>query len=339
MKTLNSEELARLHDRGTKLIHTLYQKYRERFGTYRYNNVDTGPQNVNMPGCSIRNHQLHLFEDNSPVMPPSVKKGSLKHRQWLFLATLTDRRQVSMEVYKAHAAIFARNPEWYTRAAGDLDAIKFGEELSRYKIGVPRQSAKYWIICARTLFDEFGGDPVKFLKKTGGTIDGIQKWKKEEEKKRGFDPLPGYGPKVSSLFLLYLAELGKWQMPQDAFPVDMHVQRLFLQYGALTTNEDMVNDWLEEVLRPFICEIANRDGLDKVELSHAFWQLGRSSCTGCSRKKSVPMHCPIEKECQGPLNSRLYFSDGIWAHPLVFMRKGNETQFKLNEKSPLFSGN
>lgn len=325
----------RLNRRGRKLIRTLYQKYEERFGTYRHHNVETGPQNLNMPGGQLPGKQLLLGDKNRITILPHIARGSRKHVQWLFFATLTDRRQVSMEVYRAHVKIFAEHPEWYTEAVIGNDPAAFGEELNRYRIGVPRQSASYWIRCAKTLFEEFGGDPLLIVKCAKGTVAGVQKWKAKEEKKRGrgYDPLPGYGPKITSLFLTYMAELGLYPMPKDAFPVDRHVQALFIQYEALRIEGGKTDDDLEAILRSFICKVAHDEGMDLVALSHAFWQLGRTSCTKCYAKKSVALHCPIESECLGPVDSKSYWAKGKWEP--IFLRKGSERVFRI-APGPLF---
>ncbi|MCF7843655.1 hypothetical protein K9M47_02020 [Candidatus Gracilibacteria bacterium] len=321
--------------RAERLVLKLYDEYTGRKGLYRYENSSTAPQNIHKPGMKT-SFQSDVF-DHRYVEPKFVKVSKKKHVLWLFFATLTDRRQVSNEVYKAHVRLIAEYPELYTKEVIKKDKTEFGEFLAKYKIGVPRQSAEYWIRCADTLFNNFDGDPIKLINHCGGTVEGVQEYKKRVEKETGFDPLPGYGPKITSLLLLFLAELNAYEMPADAFPVDVHVQAIFLQYGAMTTVRDIVNDEAENFLRLFLCRMSVKYSLCKVALSHAFWIKGARLCTGCSKRKYVALLCSIEGECSGRINTAKYFSEGIWAHPLTFMRKGNSGQLSIQNCS-LFDG-
>lgn len=332
---INEKTLPFIFDekKAEELVLKLYDEYVGKKGLYRYENASTAPQNKHIPGMKT-SYQGDVF-DHRYVEPKFVKVTKKKHTLWLFFATLTDRRQVSDEVYKAHVRLVAEYPELYTKEVAKRDKTEFGEFLAKYKIGVPRQSADYWIRCANTLFNKFGGDPIKLINYCGGTVEGVQAYKKRVEKETGFDPLPGYGPKITSLLLLFLAELGVYEMPADAFPVDVHVQALFLQYGAMVTTRDIVNDEAENFLRPFLCNIATKHNLCKVALAHAFWIKGAKLCTGCSKRKYVALLCSIEKGCTGRINTAKYFSHGIWEHPLTFMRKGCGGKLTI-EKGYLF---
>ena len=318
---------------GEELVLKLYREYISKSGLYEHENASTAPQNKHKPGTKTI-EQIDAF-DHRYISSRKIKVGSKKHILWLFFTTLTDRRQISDEVYRAHVRIFASYPELYTKEVLKRKPEEFGEFLAKYKIGVPRQSADYWIRCADTLFNQFDGDPIKLINYCGDTVADVQEYKKIIERETGTDPLPGYGPKITSLFLLFLAELNVYQMPEDAFPVDVHVQALFLQYNAMVTTSDIVNDKAEDFLRNFLCEIAKKHSLCKVALSHAFWIKGAKLCTGCSKRKSVHLLCSINKECLGRINTAKYFSSGIWDHPSVFMRKGNSSVFRIQD-GPLF---
>lgn len=322
-------------EKAEELVLTLYSEYVNKSGLYQYENASTAPQNKHIPGMKFPT-QYDVFETHKHVEEvESVKIESPTRSLWTFFATLTDRRQVSDEVYKAHVRLHAEYPELYTQKVLEKDVALFGEFLAKYKIGVPRQSAEYWIRCAKTLFEEFDGDPIKLINHCGGTVEGVQLYKKEVEKQTGFDPLPGYGPKITSLLLLFLAELGLYEMPEDAFPVDVHVQALFLQYGAMTQTGVIANDGAEIFLRPFLCRMATKHTLCKVALSHAFWIKGAKLCTGCSKRKYVHLLCSIEKECLGRITTEKYYSEGIWEYPLRFMRKGSSSELSIKE-GPLF---
>lgn len=321
--------------KGVELILTLYEAYVQKTGVYLHHNASSAPQNTNMPG-ELLPRQFHLYEDNSITVPKRIIRASLKHRLWLFSAVLSDRRQVSMNVYPAHVLLHELHPELYTRAIRKWKPDDLGDLLSKFKIGVPRQTAGYWIRCFRTIFDDFDGDPSNMFKYCGWTVKGIEEFKGVNKKKTGDDPLPGYGPKVSSLCLMFFAELGLCEVPDDAFPVDMHVQRLFIQFHALTKNRDIGNEVMEALLRPFNCEVSRQYGLNKISQSHALWQLGRSSCTGCSRKRGNEIQCPIARECMGNINAAGYFKKGLWPEDDDIMRKGFDRTFRI-PVGPLFS--
>ena len=329
--------------RSEWLIDHSYRTYQERSGVYAFHNASTGPQNQNMPGSSTTLEEstattyVQLQDglyDERIILPGAVEKRSPQHVTWTFFSTLTDRRQVSMEVYFAHRTLFARYPELYTPDVRLMKPKDLGDILIQYRIGCPRQSAVYWIKCAQTLYDQFDWNPLNLLEKCENSVEKIQEWKSEEKKKsprKKIDPLPGYGPKIASLFTLYLAELELIEMPDDSFPVDMHVQRSFFQVGAAYGNEGFVfNEEMEDRLRRLICQYANEKGYDKIALSHAFWQRGRVLCTNCYRKSSAPLLCPLYSECAGPAATKRYFSHGVWDLPIHFMRKGGEGKLVLH---------
>lgn len=310
-----------------RLILTLYEKYQERKMFYERHNSSHAPQNVFIPKRATSDEP--------------VKRGSEEHVRWLFFATLTDRRQISNEVYKAHCEISKFHPELYTEEvlAYILEQEQLEKMLVKYRVGVPRQSAKYWMRCAITLFQNFQGNPLLLYSSCGNTVEGIQQYRKDFEKKHGVNPLPGYGPKISSLYALFLAEMELLSFPKDAFPVDIHVQRIFLQTGALTISKRMINESLEKIIRPFICEVCKKHDLDKIDLAHAFWFLGSTLCTNCYRRGDIVHLCPVYDMCTGPVNTKEYFARGFWNQlhePIAQMRKGDAKIFRL-EEGPLFA--
>lgn len=319
---------------GISLIHSLYWPYMEKSGAYEYHNAGTAPQNVNMPGTLIP-RQFFLYEENKASKPKKIKRGSLVHQQWVFPAVLSDRRQVSMRVYPAHVLLYELYPDLYTQRISRQDPDELGELLSKFGVGVPRQTAKYWIRCSQTIFGEFKGDPSLLFEHCGWSVAGVEQFKSDGKKKEGTDPLPGYGPKISSLCFMFFTELGLCEMPNDAFPVDMHVQRLFIQYGALTKIGPAGNEVMEMLLRPFNCEVARQYELDKLHQSHSMWQLGRSSCTECYRKRGNEILCPIAMECMGNVNAHKYFKEGLWPEKDDVMRKGFDRQLRI-PPGPLF---
>jgi endonuclease III len=264
-------------------------------------------------------------------IPEGCEKGSREHVQWLFFATLTDRRQVSEEVYKAHVEIQKLHPHLYTPDVQKMTPTDVAGILIKYKVGIPRQSAEYWVRCAGTFWDMWGGDPTQLYK--GGSIKAALEWKRSFKE----DPLPGYGPKIMSLFGLYLAELGKVQL-EDAFPVDIHVQRWFLSTDCINgINANVFNEEMEFVLRPFLTEFCIVHSILWTDLSHALWFLGNRVCTGCPKNKAVKQLCPSHDSCGGAWNSKTYFQKGFWSPVLQRFRRGGDRSF-LVPVGPLFDG-
>lgn len=140
--------------------------------------------------------------------------------------------------------------------------------FKQYRIGIHNENARFFLNNAKTLFEEFDGDPVEIFRSAGGSVDGVLVWREKYEKETGRNPLLGFEHKISSLYLLYLAEFGALPFPKDAFAVDVHVIFQLYQVGGFILHERMDNTVIAQVLREAICEICEEDGLDKVSLSN-----------------------------------------------------------------------
>jgi endonuclease III len=338
---------------GEALILSLCRAYEEKTHMFSLplGGIDINghaPQHLYWPGSPYslavskkQKPEIDLFGkkaiENEKFKGKRILKGSKEHALFLFFAVLTDRRQVSANVYKAHTMFWFRHPELYTEKVLTFSEKKLGDILIRYKVGCPRQSAGYWLACARSLFGEFCGDPVRMVKELGGDVSSLQKMKRVSKTKSG-DMLPGYGPKITSLYFLFLAELGFHDLPEDAFPVDVHVQRLFIQSGALALSGDISNARMEKMLRPFISGVARKFSLNKVTISHALWLLGSLGCNGCRSNKAAHLTCPIFTACSGPQDTARYFAQGKWCPSDVPMNKGGVAIFRIpltnNQSTP-----
>lgn len=318
-----------------ELVLRLYRAYKNHLYMFANVRVEThAPQYIYMPG-----YEHKIINPNAviPTLSP-IKKGKVfergdeDHIRWLFFATLTDRRQKSggpFGVYASHCKIFKDRPECYTKKATRFDPVEFGQYLRRFKIGVPNQSATYWIKCAQTLFGDYGGDPVRMFSEIGSDVRAVQAFKRSgpiiinaNGKKCVDDPLPGYGPKITSLYSLFLHQVGVVLMPEDAFPVDVQVQRIFIQTGVIKKKLSISNAMMEKVLRPLICLLAKFHELDKVIVSHSFWLLGSEGCTDCPNKPVMRYTCPLYELCLGCENTASYFARGKWAIEDTPMSKG-----------------
>jgi hypothetical protein len=334
------------------IIDKLYRAIVLSQGLYKTVKMEThAPQQIYYPGSpaiqlkrkcispqdSFLTHDDDLVNNITPDVEDEyveyalLERGTAEHVRWLWFATLTDRREDSMQVYKAHCQIFADHPEFYTKKVSYISAPTFRKALDRkYKIGSPGQSAGYWQICAFTLFSQFDGDPIKLLKHAGWSVESVYAWKQAQKKPiekggRGYDPIPGWGRKLLSLFFLYLSELG-YPLPPDAFASDVHAQAITIQIGALkyADKESIGSMKLAEMLRVFITNYCKKKGYDVVLLAHASWLLGSNLCDQCSKRVDARMLCPIYEDCSGRVDTSYYWKKGEWPKKLPRMNKGGE---------------
>lgn len=309
MKSRSNPSVTLNKERAREVLHPLYQAYQEQKQLFAHvTRVDNAPQ--------------------QRFFPSGVVKGSVEHRRWLFFAAMTDRRAVSDEVYASHERLWRRTPKLYSKDVLDMSQHEIAKLLSGERVGSPRQSATYWPRSARTLFESFDGDPVMIYQKFGSVNSILASRKKE-------NPLPGFGPKILSLLSLFFEELGLMVMPPDAFPVDVHVQRIALSTGIATASAPITNESLENVLRPLLCELCITEQWKPLELSHAMWFLGNRCCSGCYRNAAVELLCPVYALCQGSSSTLSYFQRGFWDVAAVRHRKGGDRSFSLPE-NPLF---
>ena len=263
-------------------------------------------------------------------IPEGMKQGSPEHALWLFFATMTDRRDVSDNVYRAHVKLHKETPWLYTEEVIGKDPQEFEPTLKAAGVSMSGASSRVWPVCAKTLFEVFDGNPLALYAE--GSIDGILKWKARRPEVN----LPGFGPKILSLLSLFYEELGLVTMPKDAFPVDVHVQRFCIATGIIEAQGKIHTQNVEKALRPLLCRIVNQRGWSALELSHAIWLLGNRQCTGCHRNGESQLLCPVYRECGGPPNTRPYFKKGAWDFDSPRLRKGGEKTFRIPDDWPLF---
>lgn len=305
-------------ERAREIIRDLYSDYAARRGLFRYVNRE-----VDAP--------------QRRFIPRSMRPGSEEHQRWLSIAVMTDRREQSELVYMAHAKLAETTPRLYTRSVIKMDPGDIANLINQVeegKIGAPGQSASYWPRYAKTLFDEFSGKPLSIYQLGRGLIDDVLSFKRGPEG----DRLPGFGPKILSLLALFLHELGLMDMPLDAFPVDVHVQRFAISTGIISGTGEMINEEVERILRPLLCRVVQSLDIPALEVSHAIWFLGNRCCSGCYRNSAAPLLCSAYKQCGGAISSLLYFKRGKWDLGAPRHRKGGERPLVLFEGSPLFAG-
>ena len=344
-----------------RIITKLYVAIAQGRGLYKYVTMEThAPQRMFYPGApSVQPKKVEVSpqtsfitteDDGANNIHPKKKieidqkqrevlsPSTLEHRRWLWFATLTDRREDSMKVYRAHCDIYHDHSEFYDERILQANPETIKELLkkkindkNKYTIGSPAQSATYWQVCARTLYEMFDGDPVILLKSCGWSVPGVIAWKKQSKKPvdkggLGYDPIPGWGPKLVSLYFLYLAELG-FTLPSDAFASDVHWQAIIMQVGGFdyVDKESVSSTKLAEMSRPFVTDVCNRKDYETLLLAHASWLLGSTLCSnGCSKRVDAPILCPIYEECGGRIDTSHYWKKGKWPKGLPMMNKGGE---------------
>jgi len=274
-------------------------------------------------------------EVNAPqwvFFPEGVEKGSLLHQIWLFFAAMTDRRESSNQVYESHTRLWKKSRELYSEKAIQMSYKQIAGLLAGEKVGSPRQSAGYWSRSAKTLFERFGGDPVSMYR-VFNSVDHILAYKDNGEG----NLLPGFGSKILSLLALFYTELGLMDMPPDAFPVDVHIQRLAISTGIITGNGRVLNEEVEREVRPLFCEICAEEKWERFDLSHAGWLLGSKGCNGCHRRTEMRFFCPVYEECTGSISTKTYFRQGFWNLDAIRHRKGGTLIYALPSSTPLFT--
>ncbi|MFA9262931.1 MAG: hypothetical protein ACEQSB_06320 [Undibacterium sp.] len=265
-------------------------------------------------------------------IPSLVLRGDLRHQQWVYFTTMTDRREDSTRVWPSHVKLRAKYPRLYTAYAATLKPATIESKLREFKVGSPGQSAQYWPRCAKTLFGELGGEPIRLYQRGKGLIDDVLAFKQTS---KGGDPIPGFGPKILSLLALYYAELDLMPMPADAFPVDVHVQRFLISTGIVSGTGVIVNEQLERIARPLLCRVTKRLGISRIEASHDIWFLGHYACTGCWRNAAIPELCPAYAKCGGAIDSKSYYKKGVWHLDRPRNPRGGDVQSVLPWTTPI----
>lgn len=324
--------------KADRLLLQMVEWFEEGRGHFQHNNVANAPQNLFMPasfsGRVPAQVSLDGMYEQKPVVP--MKKASLDHLQWVFPTVGSDRRQESTNVYRNHALLYHDMPELYRGEAQHWSREDLKRLLSSRKFGIPGDTSRDWPYQARTLFKSFGGDPIKLLEYCGGTVAGVLAFKENWKKENGAPTLPGFGPKITSLLYLFYEELGKFPMPEDAFAVDLHVQRFFLQTKAIVLKGTTHSSMMEKVLRPYLCGFSFRFDKSKVDVAHGLWQNGSKMCDVCTNTKGSDVLCPVEKECKGSVHTESYNTQRMWTYPLHFRPKFHDRPFAVKEDSSLF---
>lgn len=274
-------------DRAVAVLGRMYAAYQLRQGLYEVRHSEKGdaPQDR--------------------FVPKGVERGSRDHAVFLFFATGTDRRQVSQNLYKEHANLWQRRPRMYREDVLDFKQHVIRRNIESCKIGMKDDIIRNWKPCASALYREFGGDPAALFAER--SIDRIV-----EHKKRSPSFLPGFGPKILSLFAMFLEDLGLVTGIDGAFPVDVHIQRICISTGIVRSSGILHREPVAEFIRPRLYALCKEEGWDRSALAHALWFNGNELCNGCQSSKVSASLCVIYNDCSGGLETRSYGKEGRW---------------------------
>lgn len=288
------------HDRMFSAMRALLASFKNETHLFRYVSIAHAPQH---------NHR-----------PKMVAKGSSEHLVFLFLATLIIYRSVSDEGFKQATLLYERSSWLFTNEILSKTLDDVTEAMRAVGFIHPWEAARSWYGTAQTLFREYEGSPLRLLRE----IKSVDDFMTLKNNGRG-NRFPGYGPKLFSLLILFYQELG---IPEafsvkEVFPVDLHVQRIFLSLGLAAFNTRFVDaTTLAEHIRKEISSLCEREKICVVELSHALWFLGNRLCGNCQRVSDITLKCPLYKWCGGAFASEPYRFRGEWDKSYGRKQKG-----------------
>jgi endonuclease III len=288
----------------------MLKAYKERTGRFeRIHHLTDGPQHKYVPGQDRDDAAQDVMFD-AKICPPKMKVGSLEHLVYFFLVTPTDHLQDSDKLYANHIRIYADHPWVYSKEVLKLTKDELAALFKKYRVGIHNENARFFLNNAKTLFEDFGGDPVKIFRSAGASVDNVLAWREKREKETGRNPLLGFEHKIASLYLLYLAEFGALPMPKDAFAVDVHVIFQLYQVGGFTLHERMDNMMIAQILREVICDIFEEEQFSKVDGANVTWLNGSKGCKSCSSNAAAQYLCPVWGMCKGRYATDNYHHNG-----------------------------
>lgn len=255
--------------------------------------------------------EFHAENGSAPQhwgIPNRILPGSPEHLVFLYFTTLATLRAESDTVFRQMVGLWHERREFFQESVVTMEKKEIEETLRRIGYINPGQMAPRWKECARTLFQDMDGNPLRIFKEYQ-SIDAVM----AAFKKGGRNRLLGYGPKLLSLLALFYRELGTIGDVDGAFPVDLHVQRICITTGIITGTGivDSVTA-VAEPLRREISRICIQEGMDPLALSHALWFLGAKLCVQCD-KSATELLCPVHACCSGGVAStRIYHKKGRW---------------------------
>ncbi len=266
--------------------------------------------------------KVHALNGDAPqhkYLPVGVEKGSPEHLLFLFFATMLTYRSLSENGFKQAVTLYEKYPVLFTESVCTIAKKELYDAFKDVGFVHPSQVAKNWPRVADELFRSYHGDPLSIFTK-GVTIDGVLKFKKGP---KGTMLFPGFGPKLFSLLAIFYEELGATPHIHGAFPVDLHVQRIFISLNVVTGTGVQDAAKVAEFIRKRLSELCYKLGIKPLDLSHALWFLGNRVCAKCDKVKEITRTCPLEVLCSGGIPSGSYGETGRWDFDAPRKNKGH----------------
>lgn len=289
--------------------------------------------------------RTHSFFGSAPQhvnVPSGITLGSQEHVVFLFLTTLVTLQSSSDEGFRQAVRLYETEPTCFTceaihLAETPIRSPQLGLLADHEETAVPNALehlfktvgfnkpapwACYWSDTVRTLYGEYEGDPLAIVADVK-TVDGFLNKKRKEKQGDASWWFNGYGPKLFSLFCIFCEELGLTRPVPDAFPVDVHIQRIALGTGIVAPGKHVIGDTLiAEFLRHNLVAFCDQYMIDRVDLAHALWFLGSKGCRDCSRTSGIEHLCPVAHVCAGSPSTTSYWKRGRWELALPWNPKG-----------------
>lgn len=280
--------------------------------------------------------------------PEGMLKGSKEHVLYLFLTTLVTLQSNSDEGFSQARSLYEKYPECFTEEAvrmaemppdhpqhffvfldeeevstsGMIKSSRLSLIFGEAGFNKPKPWAHHWGDTVQSLFEDYGGDPIALIREVK-TVDGFLARKKQKRKEGRVYWFNGMGPKLFSLFCIFCEELGLIDPIPDAFPADVHIQRIALGTGIVTADQLRVSDTgLAELLRTRFSAFGIERWGSVIDLSHALWFLGRQGCKPCAGISDLGQVCPVATLCKGSPNTHSYWKRGRWELDSPWNAKG-----------------
>lgn len=297
----------------------LYEEYKKKKWLY------FSVHNEYRPGIHVGKRYAPQHE----FRPNGVDPATREHDIFLAFTNQLDFRTDSRRVYRAMEKLWEKFPEMFTEEAFTrLTKKEVEHALRAVRYTYPNQGTGRWISFARTLYENFGGDPLAIFKIAGvGSIDEMMLHRSKVRRKKPHY-LSGKGPKLLSLLAMMYEEFERIPAFPRSFPVDLHVQRTLNALGVISWDEEQNVDAsiLAEYIRINLVYFFERYRLSVVPTSHMIWFLGNALCTQChelrAKKPSrLAQLCPMyQMGCKGPKYlSATYSQERQWSNRMIII--------------------
>lgn len=299
---------------------------------YHYNKATRYMKMMNDSYKNNRNlfKNVHAKLGSAPqhrYSPPKDKAA------FIFFAMLLTYHSSSEVGFQQARKVYDEHPEMFSKELSSLSVEYVCRVLRGVGFIYPNQAGRAWFTTGKNMFNLYQ-DPLLFVRKFK-TVSSFLKKKRKLHKDSSKSVFPGLGPKLYSLLILLYEEIGFIDNVPDAFPVDVHIQRLFLSLGIVTVKKDEVSAAiLAEFIRPRLARFCQKENVSALDLSHALWFLGNRVCSSCRKVDLFELvaFCPVEKVCDGGVSTASYRRGRGWDLRVPKKPKGSPQLMFKDEK-------